>query len=254
MDCKTARLLLDYARPTSAELDPGEAAALEGHLAACADCDAATRAERQLDDHLGRAVRDVPLPDGLRDRLLDRLAAERRAWYRRKARRVGAFAAVAVLILGFFLWRYWPRPNLPTPDLDFLVEDVSQNNNARPDADKLQDWFRDKHPDRPLIAPREFEQRRLNYGLLTYAALADVQGQRVPMLLFTSGAKQARVYVLSARQFNLDELRRDPPTVDSKGYTVAVRLCPDDPTLVYIFVYTGNSMAPFVTGPPPPFG
>jgi hypothetical protein len=254
MDCKTARLLLDYARPTSAELDPGETAALEGHLAGCADCDAAARAERHLDDHLGRAVRDVPLPDGFRHRLLGRLAAERRAWYRRQRRRVAPFAAAAAVLLGLGLWRFWPRPNLPLPYPEAMVEYVSDNNYARQRAKDLEDWFHDKHPDRPMTAPREFEQRVLNYALLAYADLADFQGQRVPMLLFTSGNKQARVYVLSTRQFNLDELKRDQPTMDSKGYTVAVRLCPDDPNLVYIFIYTGNSMAPFVTGPPPPVG
>ncbi len=35
MDCKTARLLLDFYRPGATVLERADADALEGHLAAC---------------------------------------------------------------------------------------------------------------------------------------------------------------------------------------------------------------------------
>ena len=38
MDCKTARLLLDFARPQAHELVAGRSAALESHLDRCPDC------------------------------------------------------------------------------------------------------------------------------------------------------------------------------------------------------------------------
>ena len=65
MDCRTARHLLDYARPRVPELDRPDQEALDGHLAVCPECDALARAERQFDEHLGQAVRDVPVPQGL---------------------------------------------------------------------------------------------------------------------------------------------------------------------------------------------
>ena len=79
MDCRTARLLLDYHRPQASELASSEAGALEQHLSVCSECDALTRAERQADARLGKAMRDVPIPDRLRDRVLARLHADRRA-------------------------------------------------------------------------------------------------------------------------------------------------------------------------------
>jgi hypothetical protein len=251
MDCKTVRLLLDYARPRSAELAGDDAAALEGHLHACPDCEVLARGERQFDDHLGRAVRNVPVPDGLRDRLLNRLAAERRTWYRRQARRWGPVAAAAVVLLALGLWWQWPRHQLPAPDLDAMVEYVSQNNNARISAEKVEEWFNNNYPDLPVVAPREFELRALNYGLLAYADLGQFQGQRVPMLLFASGDKQARVYILSHKHFDLGELFRTQPVVDSKGYTVAVKPGPEGSGTVHVFIYTGNSMTPFLTGQAP---
>jgi hypothetical protein len=255
MDCKTARLLLDFARPKPAELAGGDAADLEGHLGACPECDAVGRGQRQLDDHIGRAVRDVPLPDGLRDRLLERLAAERRAWKRRLAKRAVPLAAAAAVLLAVGLYAFWPRHQLPAPDLDAKVGDISWNDNSRGSAAALEEWFHTKYPGWAMVAPREAEGRALDYRLLVYADLADFQGQRVPLLLFSkedklAGNKQARVYVLSQKHFKLDELLQLPP-MNSKGYTVVVSPCPDDTGLVFIFIYTGNSMAPFLIGPPP---
>ena len=78
MDCRTARLLLDFARPRPAELAAEEAAALEGHLTGCPECDSLARTERQLDgddallaayrEHFGITLRHVPsrsAPPGL---------------------------------------------------------------------------------------------------------------------------------------------------------------------------------------------
>jgi len=111
MDCKSARLLMEFARPGSAELDAGEADALQQHLADCLDCNALAAAERRADEHIGRAMRDVPLPEGLQERLLKRLTAERDAWYLRWAKRAAAAAVLffAVGLLGYFLW-FHDRP------------------------------------------------------------------------------------------------------------------------------------------------
>src|SRR5262245_47235500 len=106
MDCKSARLLMEFARPGSAELDAGEADALQQHLADCPDCAALAAAERRADEHIGRAIREVPLPEGLQKRLLKRLDDERTAWYLRRVTRVAAAAILlfAVGLLGYFLW------------------------------------------------------------------------------------------------------------------------------------------------------
>jgi hypothetical protein len=252
MDCKTARLLLDYARPSPAELSGGDAAALESHLVGCPDCETLAHGERQLDDHLGRAVREVPLPPGVRDRLLQRLQRERRVRYLRRTVRIAA--AAALVLLGLGMWQFWPRPALPAPDLDALVEYISQNDSSRQSPEKVDDWFHANHPDLPMIAPREFDQQPINYDYLTYSGLDDFQGQRIPLLLFERGSNHARVFVLSRKQFKIEELLQGPLRMNSKGYMVAVCPCPDDAGLVYVFIFTGDTMAPFLNGAPAGIG
>src|SRR5438067_12236471 len=83
MDCKTARLLLDFARPRAPEVEPDDADALDRHLADCPACAALAGDERRLDDALGRAMRQVAVPDRLRQQVLNRLEADRAEWYRR---------------------------------------------------------------------------------------------------------------------------------------------------------------------------
>src|SRR5947209_5969151 len=50
MDCRTARLLLEFARPRAGELQGSDADALEGHLLACAECESLARLERLADE------------------------------------------------------------------------------------------------------------------------------------------------------------------------------------------------------------
>src|SRR5262245_13853267 len=97
MDCNTARLLLDFARP--GDLDAAEAGDLERHLADCPDCGPPARAGRALDRHLGRAVRRVEVPEGLRGRLLARLEADRGDLHRRWAGHGLRAAAAAAAVL-----------------------------------------------------------------------------------------------------------------------------------------------------------
>src|SRR5262245_53287720 len=123
MECRNARLLLEFTRPGGGELDAVEAQALDQHLSECPECAALARAERRADEHLGRAIRDVPVPDGLRERILGKLAAERDAWYRRWVIRAGGIAA-ALLLVALVGWWLWPPslPALTTADVPHLVE------------------------------------------------------------------------------------------------------------------------------------
>ena len=62
MDCKTARFVLEFNRPHLSELDGDEADALERHLAECPECKLAAKTQRQVDAHLGQAMRGVAVP------------------------------------------------------------------------------------------------------------------------------------------------------------------------------------------------
>src|SRR5215211_1502430 len=121
MDCKTARLLLAFARPCATELDAAGVQALEAHLADCHECGPLARLENRLDEHLGQAVRDVPLPPGLRTRLLAGLRPD--PWHQRRwVRAAAGLAAAAALVLSVTLgWITHTKPVV----LD--LEQVSQD-------------------------------------------------------------------------------------------------------------------------------
>ena len=93
MNCSMARLLLAYARPKSSELETWAAQALHDHTAECSECACLAQDERQLERHLGLAMRQVAVPENLRERLLLQLQAERRTWYRRLPARHPRLAA-----------------------------------------------------------------------------------------------------------------------------------------------------------------
>ena len=95
MDCRTARLLFEFARPRPAELDQQEAESLESHLRDCCESGQLARAEHEADEHLALAIQNVAAPDGLRDRIRKRTHTERRSWYRRRLRDLAAAAVVA---------------------------------------------------------------------------------------------------------------------------------------------------------------
>src|SRR5262249_14996720 len=73
MECKTARLFL----PLQAELGKEEGDLLQGHLNIRPDWDAGARARQREAAHFHGAMNAVPVPVGLRGRILDALAAAR---------------------------------------------------------------------------------------------------------------------------------------------------------------------------------
>ncbi len=226
MDCKTARLLLEFARPSAPELDPADAEGLHEHLTDCPDCGPLYQVERKVDDYLARAVRAVPLPEGLEARLGDRLRRERRAWYRRRLWVPSVAAAAAAVILAVVLGIGRHR-SLPGVDLEALIHDL--NNRAGASPAQVEEWFQNAYHVQ-TVAPVQFD-----YNFLTFYDLADFQGQRVPVLMFQHGRATARVYILSAKQFDLDAIRPAP------GYPAEV-IRSDNPQFAYVVIYTGERL------------
>jgi hypothetical protein len=238
MDCRNARLLLEFLRPRSTELEPSEAEALENHLADCPECGALAVHERRLDEHLGRAVRDVPVPEHLRDRLVKRLAVERDAWYRRRLLRWGGGAAAAAAVVFLLLWlgrAWWGRPADLDPELLIIGE-------ARPTTspDLVEGWFRD-HYGVHVFAPSRDD---FHYHLLEYYDLVNFAdtGKRVPMLLFVyrgpADEARAQVFIVGGKEFkNLKDLANQPAK-GSRGYRVKVIPSPEHPHVYYVVMYT----------------
>ena len=241
MDCKTAHLLLDFNRPTPTELEASEAETLENHLIDCPACARLARDERRLDEHVGQAVRDVPVPAGLRERLIAGLQRPETLPLPRRRFSRGAWslaAAAALLLIAFGGTVLATRPT----GLDTYQLRLDSWTQFNPDRTQVDDWLHAEGSRVP--APDMFE-----YNLLTHYHVARLQGKSVPMLLFTSAnhrhVYQARVYLLDARQFDLDALRSAPPSQDS-GCAVAFVPHPTDPRFAYLVVHNAENLDPFM--------
>jgi hypothetical protein len=238
MDCNTARLVLEFARPSASDLHPAEREALENHLDRCTECADLAHAERLFDRHVGEAMRQVEVPDRLKAHLLSRLAAERGNSYRRfivpGIRAVAAAAAVLLLVWGIARWR---EEQLQPVDLDKahnLANNISQREREEAEA-----YFH-KHG-WTVQMPAD-----LNYAHLASYDLAEFQERQVPHLLFIkrleNGNREcAQLYLVSRNQFDLKPLAR--PEVSSVGYEykIEVRYRPGDDQ-AWIIQYTGDSL------------
>jgi hypothetical protein len=247
MDCKTARLLLDFARPLCPELDTADAEALHNHLAECPECGPFAAGERRVDEQIGRAVRDVPVPEEFKQRLLNRLSQERDNWYRRWIVRGGAAAAAAVLLCLGLSWYFWRAPDL---DLREIQQQAQASEKVPADEARVADWFR-RNGGYQVKLPSDFK-----YALLADYGFATFRGRTVPRLLFVqsnklkSGPDYAEVFVLSDEQFNLATLESQPDREESGMPRVRVLRLAGDPHVVFIAVYNTNSLDVFLNQGP----
>jgi hypothetical protein len=241
MDCKTARFLFDYPGPRAHELDAFEATELEKHLAGCRECEELFRASERVDQTLGKAMRQVEVPDRLRTHLLTRLQAERNDWHRQRLAHVlrGLAAAGVLLLIGWGVW--WWRPSLPPVDLNVVWSEA--NEITREPASKATVEATFARLGRTVRAPAD-----LNYSCLASCGLAEFQGQPTPQLLFFQRhddviKAQAFVYILSSSYFDLKSLAHpDLPPHTGYRYKVAVSYRPGD-SYAYVFVFTGDSFS-----------
>jgi hypothetical protein len=86
MDCRTAREILEVLPPAAGGREGGgladggsagdELLEAVAHLDGCDDCTLAVREQQEFDRRIGRVVRDVPVPGGLKERLFEALNVE----------------------------------------------------------------------------------------------------------------------------------------------------------------------------------
>lgn len=237
MDCDSARLCVHLCRPDGRDLDGTEAAELEAHLAHCPECRTLARNRQRLDAHLGRAMLAVEVPRDLKARIVNRLAADRGERYRRRLRGVvrGLAAAAAVLLLAWG-WYAFYRPALP----ELAAEEVFISFNvSRPARDEVNDQLR-------RLGGRAGAPAFVDYAYLTGApALAVLPGTQdhkapvqAPQLIFTRGEQRVVVYILSSRQYQVEELNNP-----AHGYTYRLEVvrAEEEGDFVYLILHTGDS-------------
>ena len=245
MDCKTARLMFEYARPNNRELDATETRALEDHLTSCDDCGPLARGERRADEAVGRAMRQVDVPDQLRGRILARLKEQhterRRRWAFNGLR--GAAAAAALLLAALGLWHWYAvRPAFP------VEHQLEQANIAPPSREQVEQTLRGQGV---AGAPD------LDYSHLRWLFLTNVDGRPTPLLVFNNrgddgrGPRQALVFVVADTQFNAGALPENPPRDADYEYKCQVQRPQPGAHFGYVVYYTGND-ADWLNPPPSP--
>jgi hypothetical protein len=236
MECRDAQFYLRLRKHAGDELGPDVGAALDGHLVGCAACAADARAAASFDRAMASAMRAVPVPAGLRERLVSHVAAQRGGILRRRMYRAGASVAAALLIVGIGLGVFSnTRPKL---DAQVFVEDADRML-QRPE-ETTRAWLAEqKLPDR---LPRDFD-----YDLLVHRGFENIKGRHVPVVVFRSpqGGGFAKVYI-----FRDDGLFDRKHLRDAQASYTRAEVSIDDPKefrgTTYVFVYTGRDLTPFL--------
>lgn len=236
MDCNTARFLWHFVRPGLPELEGADARDVNQHLQECGECSSWARAEGLTEEALAHAMSRVPVPTGLRERIGQRLAEQRKANRRRSLAACLTAAVVLAVLFGSWAWLA-NRPALVDLEPFLWVK------SAAAPAD-VEAFFQSQGV--TMSAPTQFR-----YELLEGFDLANFNGKNVPRLLFVergpTGGRPilAQVYVLSADQFDLSSL--DQGVVPTSGHTIQVLKSSSD-DLRYLVIFTGTSLDPFTQG------
>lgn len=233
MDCKTARLLLHFARPHSAELDAAEREALTLHLADCAECQVLRQAEQQIDARIGQAMRAVPLPPNLRERILKTIDVKHRAAHRPRLLRMAVSLAASFLLVAVG-WYFWTHSQTR---IDLEGMDPEQVGFLPDTAEQIDEAFRERGF--VVQAPPEF-----NYSLLTYLDATHRWGRQVPFVHLQRGGAFVRIYLLDSGQFDLDHLAAHPMAPSGRVMLKWLGRSPDG-KCGYLVEYTGPSLEPF---------
>ena len=234
MECRDAQFYLRFRRPGSDELGPDVATDLDRHLAGCEHCAAEAGAQTAFDAVVAGAMRDVPVPAGLRNKLVAHVAEKRGAELRRKAYRYAGTAAAVFLALGMTFGFFARRPSLDLPEMVMAFDYQSQN----PDA-AIRDWLVAEKL--PTALPAPFDP-----ALLHKFDTERVKGRNVPVISFRdrNGQGFAHVYILRPGEFRGQE--------DLQGFQASncraqvFTNVPQAPGYVYVVIHTGPNLTPFL--------
>lgn len=243
MECKAAHRLLEFARPGVAELDADDLIALERHLADCDACRSSQQAQRRNHERFSAAMMSVAIPSESQTRLIHRLSAVRRSWWR--TRIIGTTAiAIAATLTVTTAYHYFGRPDFDPAALVFeTYERAGQWRSLEAARGIVDQWLHDI--DRGLSAPVEW-----NYKLLAVLQRSDLQGLKsVPTMVLTRGDATARIYVVRETAFR--NLAAFDQPMEEGGCSVAVRRYAEMPGWAFIVVTGGGPIDLFQRPSPP---
>lgn len=211
MDCQAARLLLWFKRPQSSDLLAEDETALAQHLAGCSACSRLARLTAQENRLLGRAIRAVPVPSTLKERLLSHLDTQRIKLWRvergRWLRRAGlTLLTLLVLCLGVLYWTLRPVGPASLRELDWWSKARFSLPTQVPGPDKI-GWL-DQYFYSKQVPFRVTTSMRLQWDFthLTAAYLEEFSRDHVPVMEFKKPGGHAFVFVLPAARCDFGEI------------------------------------------------
>ncbi len=233
MECRDAQFYLRLRRHAADELGPDVTAALNDHLVGCLACAADAGAAASFDRAMTSAMRAVPVPGGLHERLVRHVATKQGAILRNRAYRAGALVAASILVacigLGLF------SNTRPTINPDDYVQRADEQ--VKDPEGTTQKWLAEqKLPDR---LPVDFD-----YDLLVFRGFERVNGKYVPVVVFRApeGNGFAKVYVFAANgQFDHKDIRDAQASHATAKVVIGQERCRG---ATYVVVHTGGPNGP----------
>ncbi len=235
MDCKSARMLADLRGPHGTEIDADDESALQEHLTQCPTCAAWVQRMSQFDAQVAKAMVAIPVPIGLKARILEDLAHERASWYRRRFWQATAAAAGILVVVALSMtWQANQKIDLSVADIQRDIDHRSMNQREAAYA-----WLARENI--TFNEPIPFDYRML----LSFGPQELVAGKMVPSLTFVNFARgvHAKVFIVRGDQFKTERLREDIYSCQLSGYQVEVREDPRIPHQWYVIVYNGADFA-----------
>ncbi len=243
MDCKNARLLLEFDSPVTRELDDPEAGALDQHLEQCPDCFDYAQSNRLFDDSIGAAMVAVEIPKGLSEKIKTRLNARRDVWYRGFVFRVGS-AAAAILLIAFLAWNWKVSQRTGVPPVTEVQREYHKRQYAS--LEEINAWLKQVGGNF-VTAPNQFDYA----NHFSSYEMVEFEGKLVPCLNFTrveeSTSYYAKVYVLTDKQFDFDTIAEKETQSGFGGPRVAIlNQEPPNSRIRFLTIFTGQDLDPFL--------
>jgi hypothetical protein len=200
MECRDAQFYLRLRRHAADELGADVTAPLDSHLATCSLCGAEARAAVSFDRALASAMRAVPVPSGLRERLITQAARAQGVALRNKALRAGGMVVAAILIIGIGFSLYsTTRPVVDSEKQVALAERQHKNPKTY-----TREWLAEQKL--PEDLPWDFDYEHL----WIFCGYERIEKVDVPVVVFRSrtGSGFAKVYIFrDGGPFDTKDLR-----------------------------------------------
>jgi hypothetical protein len=236
MQCRDAQFYLRLRRHPGDELGTDVTADLDRHLAGCVACAADAGRAAGFDRAVASALRAVPVPAGLRDKLLAQASTQHGGVIRRKVYRVAALAASLFVGVGLAFGVFSAsRPKIDSNDLVRRTDEQIEDRDGR----ILGQWLADQKF--PTELPLPFDPT-----LVISMGSEKVQGADVPVVVFGHPTERgfAKVYIFRTNgSYKLDGLR------DAQASHTAAVVIADERQfrgVNYVIIHTGRDLTPFL--------